>query len=128
MLVLRKREFLVNEVEFRLGSKSTNDNYTMTEAEFYKAVEELFLITNETQVRIAYRTALAHSAWDAFQYAVPITKLAHVAAYYCLMQIVNELQENLQKIVNSSKQRLLEAEAKYGPGNSILSNLLHQLN
>lgn len=88
----------------------------MTESDFCQAIDEFFCINDETQARIAYRTALAHAYWDGFQYAVPINKLAHVAAYYCLMQTVNELQENIKSIVSDSKQKLLENELKYGPG------------
>lgn len=116
MQILRKREFLVNEVEARLGSKVSNDNYTMTEGEFCTTVQEFFMLTDETQIRIAYRTALAHSKWDSFSISVPVTKLSHIAAFYCLMQTVSELQGNIHKLMGESRQRILENELKLGPG------------
>lgn len=109
-------------MEFRLASKATNDSYLMTEVEFCEAIEEFFFINDERQMLVNYRTALAHSFWDAYDHAVPISKLAHIAAYYCLIQIVNELQENIDKIIAESREKLIENEIKQGLGKSFFSH------
>lgn len=102
-------------MEFRLASHVTND-YSMTEGQFVKAMEEFFFVNDEKQIRKSYKTALAHCLWDEYQNTVPINKLSHICAYYCLLQIVNELQNNINKLVSDSREKILENELKYGPG------------
>lgn len=101
-------------MEFRLCSLLTND-YSMNETEFCQAMEQFFFISDERQVRISFRTALSHCYWDSNENTVPVTKLAHISAYYCLLQIVNELQDNINTIVIESRQKIIENEAKIAP-------------
>ncbi len=109
MLIVKRREPLINEVEFRLSTKVTTV-YAMNEAEFSKTMEEFFYINDEKIVKLGYLTALAHCFWDSYDNTVPLNKLAHIGAYFCLMQIVNELQDNIAKILID--QRNLENEIK----------------
>lgn len=147
LLILKKRDFLVNEVkkskhnlelsifyfkcyflqmEFRLQAHLEGEgDDCMTEGEFFKAMEEFFFISDERQVRVSYRTALAHCFWDDNQNVVPVVKLAHIAAYYCLLQIVNEIQGNINKVISDSRKKNLENELKNGPGKKILLKLNH---
>lgn len=103
-------------MEFRLSSQPTMSDYYMTEAEFSEAMEQFFFISDERQISIAYQTALAHCYWDSYISAVPVNKLAHIGAFHCLMQIISELQENINKIIIESRARILENELKLGPG------------
>lgn len=113
---MKKREPLINEVEFRLSTKVA-EKYTMSEDEFCKTMEEFFFINDERQVKISYMTSLAHCFWDSYDEEVPLTKLAQIGAYYCLMQIVNELQENINKILSDHRSIVLEQETRHGgPG------------
>lgn len=102
------------KMEFRLCSLLTND-YSMNEIEFCQAMEQFFFISDEKQLRISFRTALAHCYWDSNENTVPVTKLAHISAYFCLLQIVNELQDNINTIVTESRKRIIENEAKIAP-------------
>jgi hypothetical protein len=115
MLIIKRREPLVNEVEFRLSTKVTL-SYAMNEAEFCNAMEEFFFINDEKQVKQSYLTALAHCFWDSYDEHVPLNKLAHIGAYYCLMQIVNELQDTVNKILIDHRNTIIENELRTGGG------------
>jgi hypothetical protein len=117
MLIVKRREPLVNEVEFRLSTKvATADTYAMNEQEFCTAMEEFFFINDAKQVRVSYLTALAHCFWDSYDALVPLNKLAHIGAYYCLMQIVNELSETVNKILIDHRNTIMENEMRSGGG------------
>lgn len=109
-------------MEFRLCSLITND-YSMSEIEFCKAMEQFFFISDERQIRVSFRTALAHCYWDSNQNSVPVTKLAHISAYFCLLQILSELQDNINTLIADSRKKIIENEAKNGPVIQKNSNL-----
>jgi hypothetical protein len=137
-LILKKREVLVNEVEFRLTSQKTMYEYQMTEIEFCNVMEEFFFVTDDRQIQIAYETSLgsfkikaeyflfpfvskilkclAHSMWEGYQNTVPVNKLAHIAAYFGLIQTISELKDTLNNLVIDARQKILENELKLGPG------------
>ena len=149
-LILKKREVLVNEVEFRLTSQKTMYEYQMTEIEFCNVMEEFFFVTDDRQIQIAYETSLgnfkikaeyflfpfvsltkilkflAHSMWEGYQNTVPVNKLAHIAAYFGLIQTISELKDTLNNLVIDARQKILENELKLGPG-MLLTRVVNDL-
>ena len=124
-------------MEFRLSSQKTTYEYQMTEAEFCSTMEEFFFINNERQVQVAFLTSLgklmifdkifktsinlkfsfeAHCIWDGYSNTVPVTKLAHVGAFFCIIQTISELKEPLNNLISEARQKAYEAELKLGPG------------
>ena len=59
----------------------------------------------------------AHCVWDGYTNTVPVTKLAHIGAFFCIIQTVSELKEPLNNLISEARQKALEAELKLGPGN-----------
>ena len=47
---------------------------------------------------------------------MPITKLAHIGAYFCIIQTISELKETLDSMISEARQKALENELKLGPG------------
>ena len=97
-------------MDFRLSSKKPEFEGFMTEPEFTNTMEDFFYINDARQIEISYKKSLAHSYWDGFEYFVPINKLSHIAAYFCLIQIVSELKENINKLIADSRAKNLERE------------------
>ena len=103
-------------MEFRLQTRKPEFEGFMTEQEFTAAMEDYFFINDARQLEISYRKALAHSYWDGFEYFVPIHKLSHIAAYFCLIQIVSELKENINKLISDVREKNHELEVKSAQG------------
>jgi hypothetical protein len=101
-------------MEFRLSSQNTEYESYMTEPEFFTAMDQFFFINDDRKTLVCYRVALAHSQWDGFEDVVPIVKLAHIGAYFCLIQIVSELKENINTLVSTMRKEVLENEKKIG--------------
>ena len=74
--------------------------------------EEFFFINDEKLVKLSYLTALAHCFWDSYDNFVPLNKLAHIGAYFCLLQIINELQENVNTILAEQRSYLNEKKLR----------------
>jgi hypothetical protein len=102
-------------MEFRLSSQNTEYESYMTESEFFAAMDQFFFINDDRKTLVCYKVAQAHSQWDGFEDVVPIVKLAHIGAYFYLIQIVSELKENLNTLVSNMRKEILEKEMKIGP-------------
>ena len=105
-------------MHFRLSAQTTKHEHLMTEQEYCNAIEEFFYIYDERMTTYAYRTALAAANLDGYENITPTFKLAHPTAYFCLIQIIYNLKENINKLIVESRKKLAEEEAKEGaPGN-----------
>ena len=100
-------------MEFRLNSQSTLDKDFMNELEFVRSMEEFFFVSDEKHSIVSYRTSLAHAAWDNLD-VVPISKLAQIASYFCLIQLMNDMPESISKIINESRAHLKDKEIAMG--------------
>ena len=112
---------------------------TMKEREFCNVMEDFFFINDARQIRISYKEALAHCKWNASSTGVdnappppptavaspsvvPLLKLAHIGAYYCLIQIVNDLNEGINKVIVDLREKHAESELKSSLGKRSFRN------
>jgi hypothetical protein len=100
-------------MEFRLAAQSTLEKDYMNELEFVRAMEEFFIVTDERHSVVSYRTSLAHAAWDNLD-VVPISKLAQIASYFNLIQLMNDISESISRIVNDTRAHLRAKDAAMG--------------
>lgn len=100
-------------MEFRLKDKQSEKENYMTEIDFCDVMNEFFFVADERMCQVFYRTALAYAQWED-QHVVSIKKLSHIAAYFCLLQLMNDLKENVSKMIADSRQKILEHDAHFG--------------
>lgn len=85
----------------------------MSEDEFLKAMDELFYIYDEKQTRIYYATTLKHCfLFEDLNGCVPIDKLAHIASYYYLIQIIQDLKIEINDHISVERDK--RNSATYG--------------
>lgn len=101
-------------MEFRLKEKQSEHEIFMSENEFCDVLNEFFFVADERQLQVAYKTSLSHAVWDGQQVA-SIRKLSNIAAYYCLLQLINDLKDNITKIIEDSRKQTFEHDSKFGP-------------
>lgn len=111
--IMKRKEVIINEMEFRLSTRDTLDKDFMNEYEFCKSMEEFFLVADEKHSMISYRTSLAHAAWDNLE-VVPVSKLSQTAAYFCLIQLMNDMTESISKIIDESRAQVKIKEMEQG--------------
>lgn len=92
----------------------------MTEEEFVKAMEDFFFVSDEKYSIISYQTSLAHAAWDNLN-VVPVYKLAQIAAYFSLIQLMNDVSESISNIINETRRQMKEKEIAEGFGKLLIS-------
>ncbi len=100
-------------MEFRLAAQSTLEKDYMNELEFVRAIEDFFMVADEKHTIVSYRTSLAHAAWDNLD-VVPISKLAQIASYFNLIQLMNDISESISRIVNETRDHIKEKDAALG--------------
>ena len=104
-------------MHFRLSSQPNRHEHLMTEQEFCNAIEEFFYVYDERQTLNSYKTASAYASLDGYENIVPTFKLAHSAAYFCLIQIIYNLKENLNTLIEEAREKKMADEREEGdPG------------
>jgi hypothetical protein len=109
LLVIKKKDYIINEMEFRLKEKQSENELFMVENEFCDIMNELFFVADERQVLVAYKTSASNDQ------IVSIKKLSHIAAYYCLLQFMNDLKESIDKMIKDSRKHNFDHDSKFGP-------------
>ena len=113
-------------MEFRLASQHTAEKDFMNEGEFTKAMDQFFFVADEKHSIISYRTAQAHAVWDNYD-VVPLTKLAQIAAYFSLIQLMNDMTESISTIVTETRAQIKAKEVAEGLGKRFHSHPLKSI-
>ncbi len=106
-LVLNKKDRLVNEMSFKLSTQPRKHESMMTEYEFNQAINEFFYLFDDKQTSIFYETARRDTrTWnsDSDDNSVSIDKLSHIAAYYYLIQIIQELKFGVDEYIDKARE------------------------
>jgi hypothetical protein len=106
-LVLNKKDRLVNEMSFKLSTQTRKHQSMMTENEFNQAINEFFYLFDDKQTRIFYETSLHDTrTWtqNVDNNFVSIDKLSHIAAYYYLIQIIQELKFGVDDYIEKARE------------------------
>jgi hypothetical protein len=100
-------------MQFKLSTHHTQNYYMMNEDEFLKAMDELFYIYDEKQTRIYYTGALKHCIlFEDLNDCVPIDRLSHIASYYYLIQIIQDLKIEINEHISAERDK--RNSATYG--------------
>jgi hypothetical protein len=106
-LVLNKKDRLVNEMSFKLSTQPRKHQSMMTEMEFNQAINEFFYLFDDKQTSLFYETSLRDTrTWSSNRdmNSVPMDKLSHIAAYYYLIQIIQELKFGVDEYIEKARE------------------------
>ncbi|CAF4801062.1 unnamed protein product [Rotaria socialis] len=96
-LLLKGKEPLIQEMQYKLSVQLTQNFDMMNELEFHTAIENIAYTADERIVSRFFKRAERHSHWDNLQGFVLMTKLAHIAAFIYFTQLIEEQKEPLNE-------------------------------
>ncbi|CAF4078430.1 unnamed protein product, partial [Rotaria magnacalcarata] len=96
-LLLKGKEPLIQEMQYKLSVQLTQNFDMMNELEFHTAIENIAYTADERVVSRFFKRAERHSHWDNLQGFVLMTKLAHIAAFIYFTQLIEEQKEPLNE-------------------------------
>ncbi|CAF1157364.1 unnamed protein product [Rotaria sordida] len=99
-LLLKGKEPLLQEMQYKLSVQLTQNFDMMNELEFHTAIENIAYTADERFVSRFFHRAERHSHWNNLQGFVLMTKLADIAASFYFTQLIEELKEPLNEKIH----------------------------
>ncbi|KAI8789062.1 hypothetical protein BgiMline_000923 [Biomphalaria glabrata] len=137
-LIIKHREPRFRDMEIKLVQYQGQENGHLTEVEFKEATENLVPLCNEQIRNRLFIQSLKSSQLELSKKAVPIMKLAHIAAFLTLEQISNVIRENvllklkerrahLKPLAIDAKEQRASNEGDYNGSKLVTMTYMRQL-
>ncbi|CAF1480980.1 unnamed protein product, partial [Didymodactylos carnosus] len=112
-LLLKEKEPLFQEMQYKLSVQLTQNYDMMNEMEFRSAMENIVFSADERVVSRMFRHAERHAQWDKLNGFVSMNKLAHIASYFFFNQLMDEQKGEMNERIRKEGEQRRKEDPSY---------------